>query len=150
MTSLGISFAIKELSSRNASLAAAYHDWAKRMPPGPVSKLAQSIAEQRLELGKTLGELASDPAISGIEVEFETAPASAAGSDAAEASFADPKALLKRMIQAEDADYEYFAAVSGAVLPASPSAAERFAAEAAAARKRSLWAQDQLELLSML
>jgi hypothetical protein len=97
-----------------------------------------------------LAELAADQGISGVQVEFETAPASAAGSDAADASFTEPKTLLKRMAEAEEADHEFLATVAGAVLPASPAAAERFAAEAAAARKRSSWAQDQLELLSML
>jgi hypothetical protein len=150
MTSLGISFALKELSARNASLAAAYRDWARRMPPGPVSRLSQSIYEQRLGLGAALSELSSDPSVSGVQVEFEMAPASAAGSDAAAAPLTDAKALLKRMIDAEEADHEFLAAIAGAVLPASTSAAERFAAEAAASRKRSLWAQDQLELLSML
>jgi hypothetical protein len=149
MTSLGISFALKELSSRNARLAAAYREWARRMPPGPVSRLAQSISEQRIELGKTLNALSLDSALSGVDVEFEIAPASAAGSDAAMASLSEPKALLKKMAEAEAADHEFFAAIAGAVLPASAQAAESFAAEAAAARKRSIWAQDQLELLSM-
>jgi hypothetical protein len=150
MMSLGISFALKELSLRNARLATAYHDWARNMPPGPATRLAESMSEQRRELGKALGELAADPSISGVEVEFESAPASAAGSDASEAPLTDPKVLLKRMAEAEDADHEYLVAIAGAVLPASTQAAERFAAEAAAARKRSTWAQDQLELLSML
>jgi hypothetical protein len=83
-------------------------------------------------------------------VEFETAPASAAGSEAASEPLSDPKALLKLMITAEAADQEFLATLAGAVLPASIDAAEALASEADAARKRSVWAQDQLELLSML
>lgn len=154
MTSLGLPFALKEISSRNAKLAATYRDWARHLPPGPVSRLAFSMAEQRGDLGKSLDEislaLASANASANVEVELETAPASAAGSEAASAALSDIKELLKLMAAAEAADQEFLAALAGAVLPASRDAAETLASEADSARKRSAWAQDQLELLSML
>jgi hypothetical protein len=150
MSSLPLSLALKELSSRNAAIAAIYREWARRLPPGPVTRLTGSIAEQRLDLGKALAEIAADRALPEIEVEFETAPASAAGIEANEASLADPKAILKRMSEAEASDHELLAAVAGAVLAASVPTAERLASEADQARKRSIWAQDQLELLNML
>jgi hypothetical protein len=150
MTSLALSFALKEISSRNATLAAAYREWAHRLPPGPVSRLSLSMVEQRRDLGKSLVELTAALASASVEVEFETAPASAAGSSASSASLSDPRALLKLMAEAEAADHEFLATLAGAVLPASSEAAETLAGEADAARKRSVWAQDQFELLSML
>lgn len=150
MTSLGLPFALKEISLRNAKLAATYRDWARNLPPGPVSRLALSMAEQRADLGKSLGEISAPLASARVEVELETAPASAAGSEASEASLADSKALLKLMIAAEAADQEFLAVLAGAVLPISSDSAEALASEADSARKRSVWAQDQLELLSMI
>jgi hypothetical protein len=150
MSSLPLSFALKELSSRNTAIAAIYREWARRLPPGPVTRLAWSIAEQRLDLGKALGEIAADRGIPEVEVEFETAPASSAGVEASEAALADPIIILKKISEAEASDHELLAAVAGAVVPSSGPVAERLASEAASARKRSIWAQDQLELLSML
>jgi hypothetical protein len=150
MSSLALSFALKELSSRNTVIAATYREWARRLTPGPVSRLAWSMAEQRLDLGKTLGEIAANRSLPEVEVEFDLAPAAAAGVVASEASLAEPRAILKKMSEAESADHELLAAVAGAIVPASGAAAERLASEAAQARKRSIWAQDQLELLSML
>lgn len=148
MTRQAFSTAVKELGARNAGIATAYRDWSRRLSPGPVSRLASSMAEQRVELGKALAELAADRALPETEVEFEIDPASAAGvaafgnNDAAEV-------LLKGMTQAESTDYEILATLAGAIIPASSEAAERLASEAAAARKRSIWAQDHLDLLGM-
>jgi hypothetical protein len=148
MSSQPLSFALKELSSRNAAIVAIYRDWARHLPPGPVTRLAWSIAEQRLDLGKALGEIAADRSLPEVEVEFETVPASAIGAGAA--SLTDIKAILKEISEAEAWDHELLAEVAGAVVPSSGPVAERLASEAASARKRSIWAQDQLELLSML
>jgi len=150
MTSLGLPFALREISLRNAKLAATYRDWARHLPPGPVSRLALSMAEQRGDLGKKLGEISASLALASVVVELETDPASAAGSEAATEPLSDPKALLKLMVVAEAADHEFLASLAGAVLPASSDSAEALASEADSARKRSVWAQDQLELLSML
>jgi hypothetical protein len=149
MSSLLLSFALKELSSRNAAIAATYREWARRLPPGPLTRLTGSIAEQRLDLGKALGEIASYRSLPDIEVEFELAPASAAGVSQVEAKLDDPKVILRKMAEAEAAEHELLAAVAGAVLPESAPVAERLASEAAAARKRSIWAQDQLDLISL-
>jgi hypothetical protein len=151
MSSLSLPAALKELSSRNTVIAATYREWARRLPPGPVSRLAWSIAEQRLNLGKTLGEIAAEQPLGVVEVEFElVTPASAAGVVMGDASLVDLRVILKKMSEAEAADHELLAAVAGAIVPLSGEAAERLASEADSARKRSIWAQDQLELLSML
>jgi hypothetical protein len=150
MSSLPLPAALKELSTRNTVIAATYREWARRLPPGPVSRLTWSIAEQRLNLGKTLGDIAAEQSLGVVEVEFELAPASAAGVVMGDASLADLRAILKKMSEAEAADHELLAAVAGAIVPLSLDAAERLASEAESARKRSSWAQDQLELLSML
>lgn len=149
MVRLSMSSAIKEASSRNAAATAAYRDCARRLPPGPVSKLAASIAQLRAELGKTLAALAGDRAALESEVELEAALDPFSGLDSPGGSPLELKTLLKRMAEAEAADFELLAALAGAVLPASGEAAERLAAEAAAARKRSAWAQDHLDLIDM-
>jgi hypothetical protein len=149
MSSLPLSLALKELSSRNTAIAAIYREWARRLPPGPVTRLTWSIAEQRLDLGKALGEISADRSLPEVEVEFETAPASAAGVYADAASLSDAKTILRKISEAEASDHELLAAVAGAVVSASGPVAERLASEASQARKRSIWAQDQLELLSM-
>ena len=149
MTSLPFPSAIKELNSRNVLLCAAYRDWSRRLPPGPVSRLASSISTQRGDLGKTLADLTADRALFTAEVEFEIAPASAPGFDAAKDGALDPKVLLSRMAAAEAAEHDLLSAAAGAALPSSSEAAELLATEAAAAQKRSIWAQDQLELLSL-
>jgi hypothetical protein len=150
MTSLALSTAIAELRSRNARLVAVYRESARSLPPGPVSRLAQSVAEQRLDLEKSLVQTASELGSSAAGVEFEIAPGEAAGSGAAAAALTDPQALLRLMAAAEEAEHDLLAALAGSILPASSAIAESLAAEADAARKRSAWAQDQLELLSML
>jgi hypothetical protein len=150
MSSLPLSFALKELRSRNTVIAATYREWARRLPPGPVSRLAGSIAEQRLDLGKALGEIAADRTLTEIEVEFDQDPAAAAGVESKEASLMEPRLILKKIAESESADHELLAAVAGAVVAISVPVAERLASEAATARKRSIWAQDQLELISML
>jgi hypothetical protein len=156
MTSLPFSSALKELGSRNSAIASAYREWARHLPPGPSSKLASSMAEQRLELGKTLGEIAAEIAAIGslpeLAVDFEIEPfPSTLGAVRAAAGSApsEPTEVLKRMAETEAADYELLAAVAGSVLPLSSGVAERIAAEAGFARKRSTWAQDHLDLLSM-
>jgi hypothetical protein len=156
MTSLPFSSALNELVSRNSAIAAAYREWARRLPPGPSSKLASSMAEQRLELGKTLGEIAAAiAAVSSlpelvVEFEIEPFPASLGeGRSANAATPAEPKEVLRRMAETEAADYELLAAAAGAVLPLSSAVAEQIAAEAGAARKRATWAQDHLDLLGM-
>jgi hypothetical protein len=149
MTELPLSAALKELVTRNELITAAYRDWGRRLPPGPVSRLAASMTEQRLDLGTALGEIPSIRVPLELEVEFELAPAAAAGYDAPSVTALEPKDLLRRMAEAEAAEHELLAALAGAILPSSTEAAELIAAQAAAAGKRSLWARDQLELLSL-
>lgn len=149
MERLPLSTALKEISSRNAAIAAAYRDWAKRLPPGPVSKLARSMAEQRADLGKTIREIAGDRSIPDTEVVFDVEPSSLIGQADFDIGMAETKELLARMTAAEAADHELLATLAGTILPASGTAAERLAAEADSARKRSTWAQDHLDLLSM-
>jgi hypothetical protein len=144
-----LSSALKEISSRNAAMASAYRALAKRLPPGPVCKLASSIAEQRFELGKILGEVSGDHSLPESEVEFDVDPTNLTGKDALIGANIDPKEILKIMAEAEAADHELLAAVAGAVLPASIAVAELLATEADSARKRSIWAQEHLDLLSM-
>jgi hypothetical protein len=144
-----LSSALKEISLRNAAIAAAYRALAKRLPPGPVCKLASSIAEQRLELGKILGEVSVDRSLPESEVEFDVDPANLTGKDAFMGAIVDSRELLKKMAEAEAGDHELLAAVAGAVLPGSIAIAELLASEADSARKRSIWAQDHLDLLSM-
>ncbi len=149
MSTQPFSSALKELTARNAAIAAAYRGWAKRLPPGPVSRLASSLAEQRNELGKALLEIAGDRSLGETVVEFDTEPSTLTGVDAFEGTMIDSKDLLKNMAEAESADHELLATVAGAALPASSAIAERLASEADSARKRSVWAQDHLDLLSM-
>lgn len=155
MKSLAVSSALREISARNAGIAAAYRDWALHLPPGPVSRLASSMALQRLELGKVLGALSGSPPLAEAQVEFEFDPAHLIKVEAFKSLSFDGTViglgdLLRKMAAAEAEDHELLAAVAGAVLPLSGEAAESLAGEAASARKRSLWAQDHLELLSML
>ncbi len=145
-----LSFALKELRSRNAAVTALYRDWAWHLPPGPVTRLTASIAGQRQDLSKTLGEIAADRGLPEVEVEFDGGPESGSELGPGAASLADPKAILKKVAETEAFDHELLAAIAGAVLAASSPIAERLASEAASARKRSIWAQDQLDLLSML
>jgi hypothetical protein len=151
MPNLPLSFALKELSSRNTQITATYREWARRLLPGPITKLTVSIAEQRLDLGKALKEIASYKSLPEVEVEFDLAPAAAAGVSSSKVSLEEeePRFVLRKIADAEMADHELLAAVAGAVLPASGPVAERLAAEASSARKRSIWAQDQLELLDL-
>jgi hypothetical protein len=149
MTMRLLSSALKEISSRNAAMASTYRALAKRLPPGPVSKLAASIAEQRLELGRILGEVSGDHSLPESEVEFDVDTANLTGKDAFVGTIVDSKEILKKMVETEAADHELLAAVAGAVLPASITVAESLAAEADSARKRSIWAQEHLDLLSM-
>jgi hypothetical protein len=142
--------ALKELHSRNLAIAAIYRDWARRLPPGPVTRLATSIAEQRRDLGKAIEEVAAVYVRQGTNVEFDLAPAESAGLSPEDAALSEPKAILKKITAAEAADHDLLAAIAGAALVSSAEAAERLASEAASARRRSIWAQDQLELLSML
>jgi hypothetical protein len=83
------------------------------------------------------------------EVEFDVDPANLTGKDAFIGAIVDSKELLKKMAEAEAGDHELLAAVAGAVLPGSIAIAELLASEADSARKRSIWAQDHLDLLSM-
>ena len=156
MTSLPISSALKDLGSRNAVVLAAYRGWARRLPPGSASRLASTMAEQRLGLGKALSEIGSNLASlaknpeTEVELELDPSPSSAfGGKDPAPEKAVEPKGLLKAMAEIETAEHELLAAVAGAALPLSSVLAERLAGEAASARMRSIWAQDQLDLLSM-
>jgi hypothetical protein len=150
MVKKSFSDALAELRSRNVSIAATYRDWGKRLPPGPATRLAMSLAEQRLDLGKALGEIASDYGLPGVQVEFELAPAEAPGAAAGNADISEPVEILKMMVSIEAAEHELLAAVAGAAVAASTEIAERLASEAASAQKRSNWARDQLDLLDML
>jgi hypothetical protein len=105
------------------------------------------MAEQRIDLADSLANLSSQIGLPAIEVEFEEAPATVVGYDAQDA--AEPKALLSRMAKAEAADYEILTTIAGTFLPFSNEAAEILASQAEAARKRSSWAQDQLDLLNL-
>ena len=142
--------ALKELRSRNSAIAAIYRDWARRLPPGPITRLALSIAEQRRDLDKAFGEIAAKYGLQDIQVEFEIAPSEAVGASAEDSALSEPKAILKDIAAAEAADHDLLAAFAGAAVASSTDVAERLASEAASARKRSIWAQDQLELLNML
>jgi hypothetical protein len=155
MTRLAFSAAIREIGQRNADVAASYRDCARRLPPGPVSRLAASMAQQRLELGKVLGSISGSPALPEIEVEFDVSPSHLLGANAFDAESFDGTViglgdLLRKMAAAESADHEFLAAAAGAILPLSSALAESLAGEADSARKRSIWAQDHLELLSMM
>jgi hypothetical protein len=144
MTSRPLPEAIKELKERNLALATAYRDAARRLPPGPVSKLAASMAEQRLDLIESLDEAAAtcrSPGIVEFEAEVRYAPEPSAA--------VDQLALLRTMAKEEALEHELISALAGALLPSSTSAAEQLATEAESARKRAQWAQDQLDLLSM-
>ena len=149
MKKMSLPSALKVISTRNAAIAQAYRDWGKRLPPGPVSALATSMAGQRLELGKVLAEILGEPRLPEVEVEFDIEPSSLTGFSTFGTELVEPKELLQKMAEAEAADHELLAAVAGAILPASGAAAERLASEADSARKRSTWAQDHLELLTM-
>ena len=149
MTRLLLSPALKEIRSRNAGIASAYRALAKRLPPGPVCKLASSLAEQRLDLGKTLAEVSDDHSLAEVEVEFDFDPVGLDGEAAVIGAAVDPAGFLKKVTEAEEADHELLAALAGALLPASLDFAERLATEAAAARKRAMWAQNHLDLLGM-
>jgi predicted phage gp36 major capsid-like protein len=142
--------AFKELRARNLAVATVYREWSRRLPPGPVSKLAASIAEQRRDLDKALAEIAADQSPRGAEVEFELAPAQAEGVSSEDSELSEPKAILRKIVAAEAADHDLLAEAAGSALSLSTEIAERLAAEAASARKRSIWAQDQLELMEML
>jgi len=113
------------------------------------------MAEQRSELGKVLGEISRDAAAIAVfpetEVEFETDPSFAMVDRKIQSrgTPAEPKDLLKMMVEIETTDHELLAAAAGAVLSLSSVLAERLAGEAASARKRSNWAQDHLDLLGM-
>jgi hypothetical protein len=149
MSNMPFPDAFKELRSRNLSIAAIYREWSRRLPPGPVTRLALSIAEQRRDLDKVFGEIATNYELQSIQVEFELPPSEVAGVSAADSALSEPKAILKEIAAAEAADHDLLATVAGAALTSSTEIAERLAGEAASARKRSIWAQDQLELLSM-
>ena len=155
MKSLLLPMALTELSLRNSAILAAYREWARRLTPGPVSRLTSSIIEQRFELGKALGEAASElsaATLPRLEVEFEVEPSPAALIERKLASpepMPEPKILLSAMTELEAVDHEFLAAVAGAALSFSSVIAERLAGEAESARKRSNWAQDHLDLLSM-
>jgi len=141
--------ALKEIISRNAGIAAAYRNWALRLPPGPASRLAASMAQQRFELAKVLGAIYCSSSLPEVEVEFEADPSSFAGVGAFAAANIETMDFLRKMATAESEDHELLAAVAGAVLPRSSDVAQSLAGEAALARKRSIWAQDHLELLNM-
>ena len=136
---------LKEIGARNTGLVSAYREAVRRLAPGPVSKLAASIVEQRHDLGNAIAEIANDRTIPEVEVEFDSEPIFAI----AVTTISDPVGLLKEMAHEEAADHEILATVAGALLPASIDAAERLAAQADSARKRSTWAQDHIDLLSM-
>jgi hypothetical protein len=112
------------------------------------------MAQQRHELGKVLGAISANASLPELEVEFEVDPSYLIGVDAFRVETFDGTVIglgdfLRKMAAAESADHELLAAVAGAILPASASAAESLAGEADAARKRCTWAQDHLDLLSM-
>ena len=94
-------------------------------------------------------EILADPSLPEAEVEFDIEPSSLIGFNTFGTDLVELKELLKKMAEAEAADHELLAAVAGAILPASGALAERLASEADSARKRSTWALDHLELLTM-
>ncbi len=141
--------ALKEIGSRNTAMASAYQSLARHLPPGPLCKLAKSMAEQRLELGKTLVDVSAFHSLPDSEIEFEMDPVSAVSAATVAEAVGNPRELLKKMTEAELADHELLATVAGAVLPASVSIADRLASEAESARKRSVWAQDHLDLINI-
>jgi hypothetical protein len=155
MMKVPLADALAQVHRRNAAIAAAYRAWEKRLPPGPVSKLAASLAEQRSDLGKTIGEIAAKPFPREAEAELEQELGSLPGVEPPGpglppgAGAAGPADFLARVAAAETAEYELLAALAGSVIAFSGDEAERLAAEANSARKRSKWAQDHLDLLSM-
>ena len=144
-----LSLVLKEISSRNTAIASTYHSLARHLPPGPLCKLATSMAEQRHDLGKTLEEASVFHSLPESEIEFEVDPANAVSAATVAGAVGNAKELLKKMMEAELADHELLATVAGAVLPASVLIAERLASEAESARKRSVWAQDHLDLINI-
>jgi hypothetical protein len=142
--------ALGELRSRSLAIAGIYREWARRLPPGPITQLALSCAQQRADLGKALAEIGGEPGLRGLQVEFELALSEAPGPSAGDAALSEPGAIFRKMADAEAADHELIAAAAGAAVAVSAAVAERLASEADSARKRSTWAQDQLELLAML
>ena len=146
---MSLASALKVIITYNASIGAAYRDWARRLPPGPVSALASSMAAQRQELGKVLAGIGGDGSIPQVEVEFDINPSVMTSFEDLGTAVVEPKALLQKMVEAEAVDHEFLSALAGAILPASASVAETLADEANSARKRSSWAQDHLDLLGL-
>ncbi len=137
---------IGRFQARNEALIGLYRESARKLPPGPTGNLANSMAEQRRDLSKTLSALAGGPE-GRLEIELEESyadPELPAASPAADAA-----SLLSFMKEAEDADFERLTELAGASLRISAEAAELLASEAGGAKKRSAWARDHLDLLGL-
>ncbi len=145
MESVSLAVALEASSKRNASIATLYKEEAKTILSRSISSLALSLADQRKELGKALLEFAgldgTKAAVAELETRFLEAPAGSPG--------IEPWDFLEFAIRTESSDYELLACLAGAFLPLSSEAAERLAALSEQARKRSVWAQDHLDLLGL-
>ena len=155
MKSLLLPMALTELSLRNSAMLAAYREWARRLTPGPVSRLTSSIIEQRFELGKALGEAASELSAATLPSARSRIRGRAIPAALIERKLASPepmrnlKFFYRPWPKSKPSITSSSPRVAGAVLSFSSVIAERLAGEAESARKRSNWAQDHLDLLSM-
>ncbi len=147
MTRMSIKACIEAFSARNAAVAGIYRDGAKGILSRSVSSLAASVGDQRRELGKDLAALEGAVAAPSTELEIEIDAAHFAPPP--QEAGGDPAGFLRLVRKIESEDYELLTAVSGAVLPTSIEVAERLAAFAEQAHKRSSWAQDHLDLLGI-
>jgi hypothetical protein len=147
MTSMPLEAALAAVRLRNEALVGAYKDGARSVLSGPVSRLARSMADQRRELGKDLAELALLPGLQEAVAELDLDPL--LFEKPLPWNTADVNELLERMRSAEADDYLILACIAGAFVPVSTEAAERVAALAEQARKRSTWARDHLDLLGI-
>ena len=149
MEKMSLSSALKVITTYNGAIASAYKDWARRLPPGPISTLAASMAEQRQDLGRLLTEISADRSLPEVEVDFDIDLGALRGFDSLATTVVEPRELLAKMAEAEAVDHEFLAALAGAVVAVSTSTAENLAVAADSARKRSTWAREHLELLGL-
>ncbi len=146
MVRMSLSDALRRVADRNEALVAAYRDGAKQLLSGPLTSLASSMADQRKTLAKDIQVIAESP-FKSSEIEIDLAPSGLEPHPARRGT--GPKDILDLAFRAEASDYELLAALAGAVLPLSSDMAETLAAHADAARKRSAWAKDHLDLLDL-
>ncbi len=136
--------ALGAASARNAALVSTYKYGAQSLLSRPITSLAQSMADQRKDLGKALALLAAIPGVRDTYAELDLDPERLeAPPPWAAVSICDFLALVQ---DAETVDYEILACLAGAILPLSAEAAEQLASLSEQSRKRASWAQDHLDL----